>query len=162
MPYHATRQQSFYLCYSTGPSPSIPNSSGAPGPANPAETRLEISELDQCVEPRSSLVYTTHVFISSETVFGILHSLPPLPTHEHQLCQFVSYLGNQGLACSSLKGYLSAIRNSYNYPDPNISRMPKLEQVLRGIKRASNRNVGKISIQDQVVYQENLHVYTST
>ena len=66
------------------------------------------------------------------------HSLPPLPVHEHQLCQFVSFLGDQSLAYSSLKGYLSAIRNlqiTYNYPDPNISRMPKLEQVLRGIKR---------------------------
>ena len=39
------------------------------------------------------------------------HSLPPLPVHEHQLCQFVSFLGDQGLAYSSLKGYLSAIRN---------------------------------------------------
>ena len=53
----------------------------------------------------------------------------------------VIYLGDQGLAYSSLKGYLSAIRNlqiSYNYPDPNISRMPKLEQVLRGIKKQNS------------------------
>ena len=66
------------------------------------------------------------------------HALPPLTVYEHQLCRFVSFLGDQGLAYSSLKGYLSAIRNlqiSYNYPDPNISRIPKLEQVLRGIKR---------------------------
>ena len=74
------------------------------------------------------------------------HSLPLLPVQEHQLCHFVSYLGDQGLAYSSLKGYLSAIRNlqiSYNYPDPNISGMPKLEQVLRGIKKQNSAACAK-------------------
>ena len=64
-------------------------------------------------------------------------SLTPLPLIEHQLCQFVSYLANDGLSHVSIKGYLAALRHlqiSNGLPDPAISAMPKLEGVVKGIK----------------------------
>ena len=63
--------------------------------------------------------------------------LTPLPAAEHQLCQFVSLLANQSLCHNTIKSYLAAVRHLHiaeGYGDPHISRMAKLEQVLRGIK----------------------------
>ena len=58
------------------------------------------------------------------------------------LCFFVSYLGKNGLAYSTIKGYLAAVRNlqiGYGWPCPAATPMPKLEQVLRGIKISQAR-----------------------
>ena len=58
------------------------------------------------------------------------------------LCFFVSYLGKNGLAYSTIKGYLAAVRNlqiGYRWPCPAATPMPKLEQVLRGIKISQAR-----------------------
>ena len=63
--------------------------------------------------------------------------MTPLPAAEHQLCQFVSLLANQSLCHNTIKSYLAAVRHLHiaeGYGDPHISRMAKLEQVLRGIK----------------------------
>ena len=56
---------------------------------------------------------------------------------ETQLCYFITYLGDQGLMSSSIKGYLSAIRQlqiRVGLPDPDCERMPWLQQMLRGVK----------------------------
>ena len=61
---------------------------------------------------------------------------------ENQLCFYVSYLANEGLAHQTIKSYLSAVRHlqiSYGYPDPHIGDMPRLEQVLKGIKSSQVR-----------------------
>ena len=68
---------------------------------------------------------------------------PPLPASEQRLCDYVAYLAREGLAHSSIKCYLSAVRHLHveaGIGDPGISSMLKLEQVLRGIKRSQ---VGK-------------------
>ena len=59
---------------------------------------------------------------------------PPFPLSETLICLYVVYLANEGLAHSS---YLSALRHlqiSDGFPDPNISSMPRLSQVIRGKK----------------------------
>ena len=64
-------------------------------------------------------------------------NLSPVPTSEGQLCQFVSYLALANLSHNTMKCYLSAIRHWHiaeGAGDPQISKMPRLEQVLRGIK----------------------------
>ena len=64
-------------------------------------------------------------------------NLSPLPVTESSLCFHVSHLANEGLASSSIKSYLSAVRNlqiSNGYPDPDIGDMPRLAQVTKGIK----------------------------
>ena len=56
---------------------------------------------------------------------------------ETQLCYFIVYLGDQGLMSSSIKGYLSAIRQlqiRVGLPDPDSERMPWLQRMLRGVK----------------------------
>ena len=60
-----------------------------------------------------------------------------LPVSQQILCYFVSYLGREGLAFSTIKGYLSAMRNlqiTYSFASPFNTPMPKLNQILRGMK----------------------------
>ena len=70
-------------------------------------------------------------------------SLSPLPISENILCYFAACLGQEGLACSSIRTYLSGIRQSQiaaGLPDPLIDHMPRLRQVLKGIKVQAARN----------------------
>ena len=63
--------------------------------------------------------------------------LTPLPLSEELLCYYVAFLGKQGLKHSSLKSYLSSLRHiqiSYGLEDPFTVSMPRLEQVMKGIK----------------------------
>ena len=64
-------------------------------------------------------------------------ALTSLPTSENLFCYFVACLGQQGLAHSSIQTYLSGVRQlqiSHGFKDPEISQMPRLCQVLRGVK----------------------------
>ena len=70
--------------------------------------------------------------------FSIKPNLHPLPVSEDLLCRFVGYLADDGLAPSSIKCYLSAVRHlqiAMHMEDPNIGGMARLEQVLKGAKR---------------------------
>lgn len=62
---------------------------------------------------------------------------PPLPLSENVLCFYVSFLADEGLAHATIKSYLSACRHlhiSYGYPEPHIGDMPRLAQIMKGIK----------------------------
>ena len=64
-------------------------------------------------------------------------SLRPLPTSEELLCYFVACLGQQGLAHTSNRAYLSGVQQlqiAYGFKDPGIDQMPCLNQILRGVK----------------------------
>ena len=64
-------------------------------------------------------------------------SLQPLPSTEATLCYFVACLGQQGLAHSSIHTYLSGVRQlqiAHGFPDPGISKMPRLRQILKGVQ----------------------------
>ena len=70
--------------------------------------------------------------------FCVKANLHPLPVSEDLLCRFVGYLEDDGLAPSSIKCYLSAVRHlqiAMHMEDPNIGGMACLEQVLKGAKR---------------------------
>jgi len=46
-------------------------------------------------------------------------------------------MGQEGLACFSIRTYLSGVRQlqiAVGFPDPHIDRMPRLSQILKGIK----------------------------
>ena len=61
----------------------------------------------------------------------------PVPASEHQLCQFVAFLANENLCHNTIKSYLAAIRHLHiaeGAGDPGMSNMPRLEQVVKGIK----------------------------
>ena len=125
--------------------PSLPNTNpnGAGGATDSVNPRLDISALDRAVDSyfRSALAPSSRRTYASAQQwylkFCTQFSLTPLPLIEHQLCQFVSYLANDGLSHVSIKGYLAALRHlqiSSGLPDPAISAMPKLEGVVKGIK----------------------------
>ena len=59
---------------------------------------------------------------------------------------FVAYLYNEKLAPSSIKTYLAAIRHeqiSLGLGNPQITQMPQLEYVVKGVKGWQNRVLAK-------------------
>ena len=64
-------------------------------------------------------------------------SITALPTSESTLCYFVTCLAQHGLSEGTIKTYLSGVRQlqiSYGLQEPLINQMPRLRQILRGIK----------------------------
>ena len=101
---------------------------------------MDMQELDQAVQRyfAAGLAPATHkTYQSAEhryLEFCGSFSLVPLPTSESILCYFAACLGQQGLA---LRTYLSGVRQlqiAYGWNDPSIDHMPRLRQVLKGIK----------------------------
>ena len=69
--------------------------------------------------------------------FCVNFSLSPIPTSENILCYFAACLGQEGLASSTIWTYLSGVRQiqiAASFPDPLIDHMPRLCQVLKGIR----------------------------
>ena len=60
--------------------------------------------------------------------FCINFNLSPLPTSECLLCYFATYLGQDGLASSTIWSYLSVrqMQIAAGFPDPQIDHMPHL------------------------------------
>ena len=104
---------------------------------------MDMQELDQAVQRyfAAGLAPATHkTYQSAERrylEFCGSFSLVPLPTSESILCYFAACLGQQGLAHTSIRTYLSGVRQlqiAYGWNDPGIDHMPRLRQVLKGIK----------------------------
>ena len=83
---------------------------------------------------------TTRSYESAKTRFTNFCSTRrqlPIPVSENLLCFYVAQLANEGLVHTTIKSYLSAVRHlqiSEGYPDPRIGDMPRLSQVMRGVK----------------------------
>ena len=63
--------------------------------------------------------------------------LPLTPASEQLLCRFVTYLAIKHISASSLKVYLSAVHQlhlQHGCSPPAVGDMPRLQQVLRGIR----------------------------
>ena len=61
----------------------------------------------------------------------------PIPTSEQLLCKFTTFLAINDISAATIKVYLSAVRQlqlSRGQNPPDISEMPRLQQVMRGIK----------------------------
>lgn len=72
--------------------------------------------------------------------FCTFTQLLPFPTSEYNLQLFVGSLHQEGLTHGTIKSYLAAIRFeqiAQNLGNPNIHLMPRLEYVLKGIKRST-------------------------
>ena len=57
-------------------------------------------------------------------------------------CYFVACLGQEGVAHSSIRTYLSGVHQiqiANGYPDPHIDQMPHLHQILKGVKVQAGR-----------------------
>ena len=112
---------------------------------------MDLQELDRSVEFffRNGLANSTQRTYNSAKKRYIMFcssvNLPPLPVTEQLLCRFVSYLANQSLTHSTIKGYLAGVRHLHiaeGLGDPRISAMAQLEQVLRGVKLTQARGRG--------------------
>ena len=69
-------------------------------------------------------------------------SIEPLPVTEQILCTYAAYLAAKGLSHQSVKCYLSVIRNlhlEFGLDDPGIAKMPRLQQIIRGIELHGSR-----------------------
>ena len=78
--------------------------------------------------------------------FASKHGFQSLPASEHQLRHFVSYQAEGKLCHSTIKCYLSAVRQMHvaeGYGDPRMSSMARLEQVLKGTKSLQARTRGR-------------------
>ena len=110
---------------------------------------MDIHRLDRAVQTfyQAALTQSTHktykVAEQKYLSFCTKFSLSPLPTTENILCYFAACLGQEGLAGSSIQTYLSGIRQiqiSAGFPDPRIDQMPRLRQVLKGIRIQAVKN----------------------
>ena len=66
--------------------------------------------------------------------------LPAYPTSERTLTHFVAALHQNGLAASTVKSYLAAVRYSHialGLGDPQIGDMSHLEHVVKGLKKST-------------------------
>ena len=62
----------------------------------------------------------------------------PLPLSEQGLCSFATTLAVEGLACATIKAYLAGVWHAQverGWPEPHWGSMPRLGQVLKGIRR---------------------------
>ena len=73
-------------------------------------------------------------------------NLTPIPPSEHTILLFISQLGEDGLAPSTVKSYLAAIRNLFiNAGLSSINLYtPRVELVIRGIKRVKARQSSSV------------------
>ena len=120
-----------------------------PQQAGSGETGLDIKHLDALVSHyfRESLAPSTRRSYRSAKIryldFCTNTHIKPLPTTERNLCMFASYLAHTGIAHQTIKSYLSAIKHlqiEAGLGVPNISSMPVLEHVVRGIKKECSKS----------------------
>ena len=115
------------------------------------ETGLDLKQLDTLVSfyfQASLAPSTTHSYESARRKhlqFCSKSNVSPIPATEGKLCSFVAFVANYGLAHQPIKCYLSAIRHLQIVGDPQISTMPKLEHVLRGIKKEHSKQANIIN-----------------
>ena len=81
--------------------------------------------------------------------FCTVHNINPLPVCEQSLSRYAASLANEGLAHTSIKCYMSAVRHLHieeGWGDPKLNCMPKLELVMRGIKRVQGRKQNPVHV----------------
>ena len=75
-------------------------------------------------------------------------SITPLPTSENILCYYTACLGQQGLSHNTIKTYLPGVRQlqiAHGFPDTTIDHMPRLRQILKGVKSRKIRKTYTLS-----------------
>jgi len=147
MHYPETISPCFVLCTHRLPQANVYSKSIA-RPAASVETQLDISALERSVEVYVFNVFSPLMRRTYDAVkkrykqFSSTLGAPPVLVHEPVLCQFTAHLANEHLCHTTYKIYLSAITHLHiaaGYSDPEISKMARLEQLLKGIKAAQAR-----------------------
>lgn len=106
----------------------------------------ELGELIQHFFARGIAKRTAGSYSSAQRRFLVFcdqYQLHPLPLSERILCLFSVYLAQQGVQPQSISSYLSALRHlqvSAGLPAPNRTEWPRLQYVLKGIRRSQPSN----------------------
>ena len=104
---------------------------------------MDIHSLDNALQGyySAALATSTHkTYRAAErryVAFCEKFGVKPLPSNENNLCYFVTWLGQEGLQHSTIHTYLSGVRQiqiAHGFPDPKFDNMPRLCQILRGVK----------------------------
>ena len=104
---------------------------------------MDVHSLDGAVQHyfTAALAQSSHktykVAANKYLTFCESFMLSPLPTSEATLCYFTACLGQQGLAHSTIRTYISGIRQLqivHELPEPKLDTMPQLHQVLKGVQ----------------------------
>ena len=90
----------------------------------------------------------------------------PLPVDQRLLCYYNTYLAQQGLADSTIRVYLSALRHhhiAYDIPEPDRTKVPKLKLVDSGIRRTKTKTPKQIRlpVTPDILRQVYKHWYSS-
>jgi len=70
-------------------------------------------------------------------------SITSFPVSESTLCYFATCMAQQGLTHNTIKTYLSGVRQmqvALGLGDPELSHMPRLRQILKGISVESDKH----------------------
>ena len=131
------------IYHPTGRRTSHSHTSGTVAAATHRQARLDITTLDLGVEQYFSagLVRSTRKVYEAGSkkylVFCKRLHYNQIPTSEQLLCKFVAYLATNDISATTIKAYLSAVRQlhlSRNHSLPDIASMPCLQQVIGGIR----------------------------
>ena len=108
-----------------------------------SESVLDIHSLDSAVQHYYSATLTAstkktykaaeHRYLDFCSKFSIIL----LPTSEATLCYFTACLGQQSISHNTIRTYLSGIQQiqiARGFKDPHTEHMPRLRQVLKGVK----------------------------
>ena len=80
--------------------------------------------------------------------------MDPIPVSEHQLCQYVSFLANHGLAHKTIKSYLSAVRHlQIKVPRPHHKLHGSFRASIEGFLRA-----GEMTVPSDHAYDPGVHL----
>ena len=111
------KQAKYLLLSSSAGSQGAVISSGHPDkPTHPLVPRLELAALDRAVERYFSAglaASTSRVYSAGINKYLVMcHelSIPPTPASELLLCKFVTYLALHSISSSTIKVYLSGVR----------------------------------------------------
>ena len=114
------------------------------GTASESPARLDVASLVPTVHQlfAAGLAPSTRRAYRSGAVrytrFCTMANRPPFPVREETVMLFVSLLHKECLALGTVKSYLAAVRFeqiSRGMGDPEIGKMPRLEYVIKGMKR---------------------------
>ena len=104
---------------------------------------MDIHSLDDALQSyySAALASSTHkTYKAAErryVTFCAKFGVNPLPATENILCYFVTWLGQEGLQHSTIRTYLSGVRQTqiaHGFPDPMFDSMPRLHLILQGVK----------------------------
>lgn len=104
---------------------------------------MNIHRLDHAVQEYYSAALISSAHTTYEAAkhnylsFCNKYLITPIPTSENVLCYFAACPGQQNLTESTIRSYLSGIHQLHTaggFSDPLTDHMPRLHQVLKGIK----------------------------